>query len=89
MASAPRDGTHILALLRREACEDMDREGWPAFSEVREIWFHPFRCPIFDEEMPWHAGDPFGDRDGLSDTHYGEDVPVAWMSLPPPPAEGK
>jgi|GEM_PF-2919062 len=87
--TAPKDGTRFLATLRRETAEDMDGRKWPRFSEVREIFYREWKSPIFNDNMPWHAGDPF-DNDFASD-HFGEDVPVAWLPLdrlPSPPKEG-
>lgn len=82
--TAPKDGTHILAILHREATADCEGRRWPAFSEAREIWYQPFKCPIFGDTMPWHAGDPC-DSNGTAPDHFGEDVPTHWMPLPPPP----
>lgn len=81
--TAPKDGTRILAILHREACEDMDGVHWPAFSEIREIWWRPH--VQFGMQLPWHAGDPFDSHDGLCDCHFGEAVPTHWMPLPSPP----
>jgi|GEM_PF-3708726 len=80
MASAPCDGTHILAILYREASDDPDGKRWPAFSEMREIWFRPYRA--FGMDLPWHAGDPFDDPSGAGSEHMGEGVPIAWQVLP-------
>lgn len=82
--SAPKDGTHILAILHREKTEDMDGHRWPAFNEVREIWYRPY--VNFGMQMPWHAGDPFDSHEGLADCHMGEGIPNHWMPLPPPPS---
>lgn len=81
--TAPKDGTHILAILYREATEDMDGLRRGSFSEVREIWFRPYRQ--FGMQLPWHAGDPFDAHDGMAPDHFGEDVPTHWQSLPNPP----
>lgn len=80
MDTAPRDGTHILAVLHRAAGEDMDRVMLKAFSEVREIWYKPY--VVFGIQVPWHAGDPFDSQDGMAPDHMGEDVPVLWMPKP-------
>ncbi|AID18364.1 hypothetical protein PPF1_51 [Rhizobium phage vB_RleM_PPF1] len=80
MVSAPRDGTHILAILYREASDDPDGRRWPAFSEMREIWFKPYRA--FGMDLPWHAGDPFDDPSGAGSEHMGDGVPIAWQVLP-------
>lgn len=84
METAPRDGTHILAVLSREASEDMDGAWWPAHHELREIWYRPYRQLGMD--LPWHAGDPFDlpSREHGSD-HFGDAVPTAWRPLPSPP----
>ena len=80
MASAPKDGTHILAVLHREACEDMDGIRREPFSEIREIFFQPYTQ--LDMFLPWHAGDPFDSHEGLAPEHMGEAVPVAWLPVP-------
>ncbi|NOV15904.1 hypothetical protein E5S70_07365 [Ensifer adhaerens] len=80
MSSAPRDGTHILALLYREATSDMDDRRWPAFSEMREIWFKPYLA--FGMQLSWHAGDPFEEPSGIGSEHMGDAVPIAWQVLP-------
>lgn len=77
--SAPRDGTHILARLHRDSCEDMDGHKWRAFSEIREVWFRPYRQ--FGMDLPWHAGDPFDTADGIGDEHMGEGVPTHWWPM--------
>lgn len=82
MSSAPKDGTHILAKLHREAIEDMDGIRRKDFAEIREIWYRPYPCPIFGHDMPWHAGDPFDSHDGMAPDHMGENVPIAWMPVP-------
>jgi hypothetical protein len=82
MGSAPKDGTHILAKLHREAAVDMDDIRRPAFTEIREIWYRPYMAPVFGHDMPWHAGDPFDSHDGMAPDHFGADVPIAWMPLP-------
>jgi hypothetical protein len=82
MSTAPRDGTHFLAYLYHEP----DGEGRGEHGEWREIWWKPFKDPVFGFEMPWHAGDDFDLRDegqGVGDSHYGEAVPLCWMPLPP------
>lgn len=88
METAPKDGTRILAILHRETCKDMDGIRREAFSEVREIWWHPYQQ--FGMSLPWHAGDPFDSHDSrIGDCHMGEAVPVLWLPrghLPTPPA---
>lgn len=89
MASAPLDGTKIIAILYRETCEDMDGVKRAAFSEIREIWFRPYTQ--FGMFLPWHAGDPFDSHEGMAPDHFGEAVPIAWLPraiLPPAPALG-
>ncbi|MBG6209765.1 hypothetical protein IWQ49_004440 [Labrenzia sp. EL_126] len=79
MDTAPKDGTHILAILHREAGEGMDGEFLRSFSEVREIWYKLFKqCGMF---LPWHAGDFFDGPVDLGDCHMGEGVPIYWMPL--------
>jgi hypothetical protein len=80
MSSAPRDGTHILAVLYRSTSDDIDGRHWPAFSEMREIWFKPYRQLGMD--LPWHAGDPFEEPSELGSEHMGDGVPIAWQPLP-------
>lgn len=80
MSSAPRDGTHILAVLYRSASDDIEGRRWPAFSEMREIWFKPYRQIGMD--LPWHAGDPFEEPSELGSEHMGDGVPIAWQPLP-------
>lgn len=82
---APRDGTHILAVLHRAAINDMDGVRRPAFSEVREIWYLPFTT--LGMHLPWHAGDPFDSHDGMAPDHFGEDVPTYWRPLLAPPPD--
>lgn len=81
--TAPKDGTHILAILHRAAGEDMDGIRWPAFREVREIFYRPYRA--MGMQFFWHAGDPFDEPSGMACEHMGEDVPTHWMPLPPLP----
>lgn len=78
--TAPRDGTHILAVLCRDACFDMDDIRRAAFSEVREIWYKPY--DQFGMFLPWHAGDPFDSHDGMAPEHFGEAVPIYWRAIP-------
>ncbi len=80
MDSAPKDGTHILAVLTREGIHDMDDVWRPAFSEIREIWYRPY--VQFGMQLPWHAGDPFDGYDGMGNEHMGEAVPTRWMPIP-------
>lgn len=80
MATAPKDGTHILAVLYRESINDMGDIRLPAFGEVREIWYRPYQ--VLGMNLPWHAGDPFDSHDGTAPDHMGEDVPVLWMPVP-------
>lgn len=82
--TAPRDGTHILAILYREACEDMDGIHRKAFAEVREIFYRPYSQ--WGMDLPWHAGDPFDSHDGMAPDHFGEAIPTHWQPLPEPPA---
>jgi len=77
----PRDGTHILAILRRDGSYDMDNIWRPTFEEIREIWYKPYT--MFHMFLPWHAGDPFDSHDSVASCeHYGEDVPVKWCPMP-------
>ncbi|NKC03326.1 hypothetical protein HED55_08195 [Ochrobactrum haematophilum] len=82
--TAPKDGTHILAILYRDACSDMDDIHRASFSEVREIWYKPYHQ--FGKHLPWHAGDPFDAHDGMASDHFGEAVPIHWRPLPTPPS---
>lgn len=88
MASAPLDGTHILAVLYRGESEDMDGYHVRPFWEIREIWYQPYtQLGMF---LPWHAGDPFDSHEGMAPEHMGEAVPVGWLpltALPPAPQE--
>jgi hypothetical protein len=87
MDTAPKDGTHILALIHREGIHDMDDNWMPAFTEVRELWYAPYGA--IGMNLPWHAGDPFDSHDGMADCHFGESVPIGWLpmtALPPLPA---
>ena len=81
--TAPKDGTHILAILHRDKAEDIDGARWPAFREVREIWYRPYMN--LGMWLPWHAGDPFDSYEGLADCHMGDGIPTHWMPLPQPP----
>jgi len=89
MGTAPQDGTRILAVLYREACEDMDGIRRKAFAEVREIFYQPYtQLGMF---LPWHAGDPFDSHEGMAPDHFGEAVPIAWLPrtvLPAAPTAG-
>lgn len=80
MEAAPKDGTHILAVLLREGIRDMDGVWRPTFREVREIWYRPY--VQFGMQLPWHAGDPFDSHDGMAPDHFGEDVPEKWAPMP-------
>lgn len=80
MSTAPRDGAHILAVLVRESCEDMDGIRRRAFSEVREIFYRPY--VNFGMSLPWHAGDPIDSHDGFAPEHMGEGIPVLWRPVP-------
>jgi len=81
--SAPRDGTHILARLYRDACEDMDGVHRRSFAEMREVWYRPYT--MLGMHLPWHSGDPFDSHDGMAPDHMGEDVPTHWKPLGPGP----
>lgn len=81
--TAPKDGTHILAVIHREAIADIDGVRRKAFSELREIWWKDYMQ--FGMFLPWHAGDPFDSHDGMAPEHMGCDVPVLWMPKPPIP----
>lgn len=81
--TAPKDGTHILAYLFREATEDMDGSHWKPFGEIREIWYKPYR--MLGMQLPWHAGDIFDSNDCMPNDHFGEAVPTHWVPLPSPP----
>lgn len=80
MATAPKDGTHILAYLW-SAPDDC---GYRGFGEWREIWWKPYTgLGMF---MPWHAGDLFDSHTaGEAPEHFGEGVPIGWLPLPKRP----
>lgn len=81
MDSAPRDGTKFLALLRREACTDMDDVRQPEFTEIRQIWYAP--CSQLGMTFSWAAGDPMGASHGMeAETYFGKDYPTRWRPLP-------
>ena len=77
--TAPKDGTHILAILVREGVHDIDDIWRAEFREVREIWYRPYEQ--FGMFMPWHAGDPFDAHDGVAPENMGEGIPKFWMPL--------
>lgn len=80
MATAPRDGTHILAYLYRERDDEN-----AAFGEWREIFYRPYEA-MKGWNTPWHAGDPFDSHScDFAPEHFGEAVPIAWLPLPPRP----
>ena len=68
MATAPRDGSHFLAL-ERIGVEDSDRE----VLEWREIWFEPKRW-FMGGKSTWLAQN--------GEAQFGEDCFVGWMPLP-------
>ena len=80
MATAPRNGTRILAYLYSEP----DDCGYRGFGEWREIYWKPYRS--LGMFLPWHAGDPWDSHDQIeAPDHFGEAVPIAWLPCPTPP----
>ena len=79
MDTAPVDGTHILAVLYRNECYDMDDIKRRSFHEIREIWYRPYTQ--FGMFLPWHAGDPIDSHEGMAPDHMGEAVPIGWLPM--------
>ena len=77
MRIAPRDGTHILGVLKYPS----DDCGYPGFTEIREIFYRGFEGPF--GPMPWHAGDSYDVHDTFfASEHYGEGLVAGWVTFP-------
>ena len=77
MSSAPRDGTHILAMTIEPGDDDA---GTRDYEIVREVWWEPIDRG-FGIATPWRSGG-YGHDDRPGAESYGEGLVLCWMSIP-------